>query len=114
MSEKKELTQEEKERLKFNQHMKFAQGSVSSETNGEISPSRSGMNYNTLQSALQDPYANVGTIQQVSKILYHTNGIYYRLIEMFVNIPMYDLYLSPTMILGFNGKTNTIDKMNKE
>ena len=114
MSEKKELTQEEKERLKFNKHMQFAQGSVSNETNGEISPSRSGMNYNTLQSALQDPYANVGTIQQVSKILYHTNGIYNRLIEMFVNIPMYDLYLSPTMILGFNGKTNAIDKMNKE
>ena len=27
---------------------------------------------------------------------------------------MYDLYMTPTSILGFSGKTNAIDKLNKE
>ena len=116
MSEEKkeELTQEEKDKIEFNKQLKFAQGSVSSKNVGEISSSRSGVSFDQLQSALQDPYSNVAFIQQVSKILYASNGIYYRLIENFTNIPMYDLYLSPTTIIGFNGKSNTVDKMNKE
>lgn len=116
MSEEKkeELTQEEKNKIEFNKQIKFAQGSVSSKNVGEISSSRSGVSFDQLQSALQDPYSNVSFIQQVSKILYASNGIYYRLIENFTNIPMYDLYLSPTTIIGFNGKSNTVDKMNKE
>ena len=111
MSEEKkeELTQEEKDKIEFNKQIKFAQGSVSSKNVGEISSSRSGVSFDQLQSALQDPYSNVAFIQQVSKILYASNGIYYRLIENFTNIPMYDLYLSPTTIIGFNGKSNTVD-----
>ena len=98
MSEEKkeELTQEEKDKIEFNKQIKFAQGSVSSKNVGEISSSRSGVSFDQLQSALQDPYSNVAFIQQVSKILYASNGIYYRLIENFTNIPMYDLYLSPS------------------
>ena len=112
--EEKEVTQEELKEINKNKHIQFAQGSISSESVGETSASRSGINLNNLQRALQDPYANVATIQQISKILYHTNGIYYRMIEMFTNMPMYDLYLSPTIISGFNGKNNNADKMNKE
>lgn len=114
MSENNEFTQEELEQLKFDKHMKFAQGSISAKTVGETSASRSGINFTRLQQALQDPYSNIPFLQQISRILYHTNGIYYRIIEAFANIPMYDLYLSPTTILGFNGKTNAVDKMNKE
>ena len=113
-NKKEEFTQEEIDEMKKYNHIKFAQSSVSAKSVGEISSSRSGIDFSRLQQALQDPYSNISFLQQISKILYHTNGIYYRLIEMFTNIPMYDLYLSPTTILGFNGKTNTADKMNKE
>lgn len=111
---KEELTTEELETIEKNKHLKFAQSSVSSKSVGEISSSRSGIDFSRLQQALQDPYSNGQFLQQISKILYHTNGIYYRLIETFTNTPMYDLYLSPTAILGFNGKSNTTEKMNKE
>lgn len=113
-NKKEELTEEEIEQIKFNKHIKFAQGSVSAKNIGETSASRSGVDFSRLQQALEDPYSNVAFLQQISKILYHTNGIYYRLIEDFTNIPMYDLYLSPTTILGFNSKSNVLDKMNKE
>ena len=114
MNEKEELTKEELDLIKKQKHLNFAQSSISAKSVGETSLSRSGISFSQLQSALQDPYSNVAMIQQISKILYHTNGVYYRLVEMFANIPMYDLFLSPTAILGFNGKNNAVDKMNKE
>jgi hypothetical protein len=114
MNEKGEFTKEELDLMKKQKHLNFAQSSISAKSVGETSLSRSGISFNQLQSALQDPYSNVAMIQQISKILYHTNGVYYRLVEMFANIPMYDLFLSPTAILGFNGKNNAVDKMNKE
>ena len=114
MSEKKELTPEELKQIEKDKHMRFAQGAVSSKSVGEVSPSRSGVDFSRLQQALQDPYSNGAFLEQISKILYHTNGIYYRLIETFANTPMYDLYLSPTVIPSFSGKANTSDKMNKE
>lgn len=110
----KELAEEELRRIEKEKHLRFAQGSISSKSVGETSLSRSGIDYSQLQSALQDPYANISTIQQISKILYHTNGVYYRLIEMFANIPMYDLFLSPTVIPSFSGKGDMVEKMNKE
>ena len=113
MSGNNEFTQEKLD-LEKNKHIRFAQSSISSKSVGETALSRSGVSYDQLQMALQDPYSNIGMIQQISKILYHTNGVYYRLIEMFANTPLYDLYLSPTAILGFNGKNNAVDKMNKE
>lgn len=113
-NKKQELTEEEKKSLEFNKLIRFAQSSVSSTNPSETSASRSGINFSRLQQALQDPYSNSAFLQQISKILYHTNGVYYRIIEAFANIPMYDLFLSPTTILGFNGKSNTVDKMNKE
>ena len=114
MSEEREFTEEELKNIEKRKHIEFAQSSVSAKSVGETSLSRSGISFSQLQTALQDPYANVAMIQQISKVLYHTNGVYYRLIEMFANIPMYDLYLSPTVIPGFSGKSNTVDKMNKE
>jgi hypothetical protein len=114
MENKENLTQEEVEQLKFNKHLQFARSSVSAKAPGETSASRNGVDFARLQQCLLSPYDNIPFLQQISKILYHTNGIYYRLIETFTNIPMYDLYLSPTTILGFNGKTNVVDKMNKE
>ena len=114
MSEKKELTEEELKKINdVNKHMKFANASVSSKNPNEISTSKSGVNISQLQSAMQDPYSNVSLLQQVSKILYHSNGVYYRMVEMFANMLMYDLYLSPTTILGF-GKNNNAEKLNKE
>ena len=114
MSEEREFTEEELKNIEKRKHIEFAQSSISAKSVGETSLSRSGISFSQLQTALQDPYANVAMIQQISKVLYHTNGVYYRLIEMFANIPMYDLYLSPTVIPGFSGKSNTVDKMNKE
>ena len=114
MSEEREFTEEELKNIEKRKHIEFAQSSVSAKSVGETSLSRSGISFSQLQMALQDPYANVAMIQQISKVLYHTNGVYYRLIEMFANIPMYDLYLSPTVIPSFSGKSNTVDKMNKE
>ena len=114
MSEDKNKSTQEELDLQKNKHIRFAQSSISSKSVGETALSRSGVSYDQLQMALQDPYSNIGMIQQISKILYHTNGVYYRLIEMFANTPLYDLYLSPTAILGFNGKNNAVDKMNKE
>ena len=112
--EKKELTQEEIEQKNKYEHLRFAQGSVSSSSVGETSASRSGIDFSRLQQALQDPYNNIAFLQQISKILYNTNGVYFRIIEAFANTPMYDLFLSPTVIPSFSGKSNAIDKMNKE
>lgn len=114
MSEKKEPTQEEIEQRNKYEHLRFAQSSVSSKTVGEISASRSGIDFSRLQQALQDPYNNIPFLQQISKILYGTNGVYFRIVEAFANTPMYDLFLSPTIIPSFTGKSNTTDKMNKE
>ena len=112
--EKKELTEEELKTIEKQKHLKFAQSSISSTNVGETSSSRNGLSYDSIASALQDPYSNVATLQQISKILYYSNGVYYRLIEEFANIPMYDLYLSPTFILGFNKNNGQVEKMNKE
>jgi hypothetical protein len=112
--EKKELTEEELKAIEKQKHLKFAQSSISSTNVGEVSSSRNGLSYDNISSALQDPYSNVATLQQISKILYYSNGVYYRLIEEFANIPMYDLYLSPTFILGFNKNNGQVEKMNKE
>lgn len=114
----KELTEEELEeerkRIEFNKHLNFANGSLHYNNPSETSASRSSVDLSSIQTALADPYGNIPFLQQVSKIMYYSNGIYTRLIEEFTNIPMYDLYMTPTTILGFNGKTNAIDKMNKE
>lgn len=108
-----ELREKEKKENKEKQ-MKFASGSISYENVGETSASYSGLDLSTIQDALADPYNNVETLQHVSKALYYMNGVYTRLVEDFTNIPMYDLYLTPTTILGFNGKSNTVEKLNKE
>ena len=55
-------------------HLKFAQSSISSTNVGETSSSRNGVTYDSIASALQDPYSNVATLQQISKILYYSNG----------------------------------------
>ena len=110
----KEPTQEEIKAIEKQKHLRFAQSSISAENGVETSASRSGVTYDSIASALQDPYANVAILQQISKILYYSNGVYYRLIEEFANIPMYDLYLSPTTILGFSNKNSQVEKMNKE
>lgn len=113
-NKKEELTEEEKKRIEFDNHLRFAQGSISYKNPKEISASTSSISMSTIQQALSDPYNNVSTLQQISKIMYYANGIYTRLIEEFTNIPIYDLYLTPTSIIGYNGKTVAIDKMNKE
>ena len=87
----KEPTQEEIKAIEKQKHLRFAQSSISAEKVVETSASRSGVTYDSIASALQDPYANVAILQQISKILYYSNGVYYRLIEEFANIPMYDL-----------------------
>lgn len=116
--EKKEKTQEELEleekQRRHSQHMRFASSSIHYNNPSETSASRSSIDLSTIQTALADPYANIPFLQQVSKVMYYSNGIYTRLIEEFTNIPMYDLYMTPTSIPGFSGKTNAIDKMNKE
>ena len=83
MSEEREFTEEELKNIEKRKHIEFAQSSISAKSVGETSLSRSGISFSQLQTALQDPYANVAMIQQISKVLYHTNGVYYRLIEMF-------------------------------
>lgn len=113
-NKKEELTEEDKKRIEFNKHMNFAQLSVSYKNPKEISASTSSISMDSIQNALADPYNNVSTLQQISKIMYYANGIYTRLIEEFANIPVYDLYLTPTSIIGYNGKTVAVDKMNKE
>lgn len=112
-NKKEEITEEEKSKVQFDKHMRFASGSVSYKNPNEISVNTSSITMETIQNALADPYNNIKTLQQVSKIMYYQNGIYTRLVEEFTNIPMYDLYLAPTSIIGF-GKTVSVDKMNKE
>lgn len=116
MSENKNTEEElqKKEIEEFNKHMRFANASVHYNNPSETSASNSALSLDTIQTALSDPYANIPFLQQVSKVLYYSNGIYTRIIEEFTNIPMYDLYMTPTSILGFSGKTNAIDKLNKE
>ena len=70
MSEKKEPTQEEIEQRNKYEHLRFAQSSVSSKTVGEISASRSGIDFSRLQQALQDPYNNIPFIGFIFQALY--------------------------------------------
>ena len=117
MSEEKKTKEELEEERKieeFNKHMRFASVSLHYNNPSETSASNTSLSLETIQTALADPYSNIPFLQQVSKVMYYSNGIYTRLIEEFANIPMYDLYMTPTTILGFSGKTNAIDKMNKE
>ena len=67
--EKIELTEEELKAIEKQKHLKFAQSSISSANVGETSSSRNGVTYDSIASALQDPYSNVATLQQISKIL---------------------------------------------
>ena len=105
---------EEKQKMEFEKHLRFAQSTISSKAPKETSSSGTSLDYDQLQMALNDTSANVAYLQQVSRYLYTANGVYTRLIEEFTNIPMYDLYLAPTILMGFNGKSMDVSKMNKE
>lgn len=110
---KKEYTQEELDAInKYNKIKKFAEGSVSYKNPSQKVPSNN-FTIGQIQQALENPYNNVSTLQQVSLYLYYNNGVYQRLIDNYAGTPLYDLFLSPTSIIGFNKKLN-VDKMNKE
>ena len=113
--EREVISDKEKKRIEnYNNHLKFANASISYKAPKETSASSTGIDMTQLQTALNDPYNNIAFLQQVSKFLYYSNGIYFRLIEDFANIPLYDLYLAPTNIMGISGKLQTIAKLNKE
>lgn len=115
MSEnEKEISKEEIRKENFDKHMDFAKSSISYKSPRETKADSNSIDMERLQRAVGDPYNNIPYLQQVSKFLYYSNGVYFRLIEDFANIPMYDLYLVPTNMLGLSNKKQTIDKLNKE
>ena len=64
----KEPTQEEIKAIEKQKHLRFAQSSISAENGVETSASRSGITYDSIASALQDPYANVAIINTITII----------------------------------------------
>lgn len=113
--EREVISDEEKKRIEnFKKHLKFSQGMISYKSPKETLASSTSIDMSRLQQALTDPYNNIPFLQQVSKFLYYSNGVYFRLVEDFINIPLYDLYLVPTNIMGVSSKAQTIEKMNKE
>ena len=66
---------------------------------------------------LESPYANAGTLQQVSWWLYYNSGIYHRIVHNFAGMNLYDLYLYPTVASKFvkdSKKKTATEKLLKE
>lgn len=112
MEDKKEFTEEELKQMKDDKHRRFASGLISSK-NPSITTQSGNFTMSQIMTALSNPYTSVTTLQQLSLFFYCNNGIYYRLIEEMGNIPLYDLFLTPSLIPGASKKINA-DKLEKE
>ena len=107
-NEKKELTQEDVERMMEEDFMRaFAETSISTKA-GDYSTQAKKYEMNQILNALANPtkLTSAKLLQEVSMWLYYNNGQYQRLIDNYANMNTYDCYLYPTASNKYSKKKN--------